>query len=225
MDQHLINIFANNVVNVLVVVCFFCGLLRFNRLDIAGKIFLINIGVEAAEVVMQYLVSYRVLSDRYMLYTEKFFEPAGYVFICLYFNHIIDGFNKNKVGIIIAMVGIAIAIGQSIWGKQEALLTNDYFFVFKEFSIIAMSLFALYRIFLKREDLKVTQYAHFWLIALLLFDTTENYLSLLYSEYINTVVERNVYFVQTLTDGLEFIGISIVFVLYPKLTSGRLWMQ
>jgi len=142
-----------------------------------------------------------------------------FCFICLYFNTSIDVFAKNNTGYYIGGIGIIWGIANIIF-LQGFNKVNSYFLLFEGLSTIGICLFAYFRLLFHHDQLRLYKYPHFWFTTILMIFwsiiflnwSLYNYVSIRYKEA-SWIVNVSILFVNI----LNYLSISCVFILYPKM--------
>jgi hypothetical protein len=138
--------------------------------------------------------------------------------LCLYFNNVIDVFAKKGVGIYIGAAGIALGIINMTF-IQNLNVLNSYFLFFEGLSVIALSLFAFFRLLLKYDSLYLYKYHHFWFISILIFFWSITFLTWGLYDFINTVLAHDAWkinFGLMIIGTVTYSGFGCVFLLYNK---------
>jgi hypothetical protein len=86
-----------------------------------------------------------------------------FLLVCIYFNHTIDVFIRSGTGLKIGVAGLLAGTGTA--GMAPGL----YISLAESLCAIAMCLWALYRLLLQHEQLRLLRYPHFWFITIFLF--------------------------------------------------------
>lgn len=137
--------------------------------------------------------------------------------VSLYFNFSIDTFKRNKIGWVIGLIGIIVAIANAKF-LQPLYEYNSNFLLFEGFCILSMSLFAFYRI-LENEEVIIFQTPHFWICCILLFFWGITYANWsLYTVLIAKKLDVIPYIglILLYINIMTYLGFSIVLVLLPK---------
>ena len=141
--------------------------------------------------------------------------------LCYYFNNAIDIFRQKKIGLYIGIIGILFGIVNLIF-LQHITSLNSFFLLFEGLSVIAMSLFAFFRMLLKYDSLRLYRYPHFWFIRIILFFWSITFLTWGLYDYINTQLHQSMLTIDTALEtvgSITYCALGTVFLLYPKLTN------
>jgi hypothetical protein len=97
---------------------------------------------------------------------QHIFSPLELLIVGFYFHHSVSTFRKKKIGVLVAVTGIALAI-LTTW-FLEPLLTHPTIFLLTEaFIIIILSLFSFFHIFYK-EEVRLLTSVQFWISFIML---------------------------------------------------------
>jgi hypothetical protein len=185
-------------------------------LDKASKIIAILICCASVNEGAAYILA-KIYHNNLALYTIYSFIEFG--ILCLYFNNVIDVFIKNNIGIYIGIVGIFLGIIDLVF-LQHIDSFNSYFLLFEGLMVIAMSLFAFFRLLLKYDSLKLFKYHHFWVISILIFFWSITFLSWGLYDYIHQELKQTAFEIDTalvIISTLTYTCLGCVFLLYSKM--------
>lgn len=153
--------------------------------------------------------------------------PAHHIFsyfeiclITLFFLHVVKAKNVKKWSILSAAVWFAIVI-LNIMLFQPLTRLNTNVLLLESFSIIAMSLLALYRILLSENQINILKYAPFLLVILQMILWSGSF----FFWGVGTYLIAHGWEAQTLNyfhlylNIIVYLGTATVFLLYPKLES------
>lgn len=152
-------------------------------------------------------------------------QPIEFFLICLYFNYSVDAFYKNKVGTIIGVSGLFFGVCNYFF-IQSPYVINSLFLILKGVLIIALCLYAFYRLLILDDDIDLTANVNFWINSLMLFYWSTT--TLLWGAYDMLISELNVskvliHNLLILINVITYLGFGTVFLLYKKMktTHGR----
>jgi hypothetical protein len=193
-----------------------CSLCRYKRLDIASKVICVLVCCALLNESAAYYVAIKY-HNNLPVYAIYCFIEFG--LLCLYFNFLIDVFTKKKIGIYIGVAGIIFGV-VNVTFVQNLNSINSYFLFFEGLSVIALSLFAFFRLLLKHDSLNLYRYHHFWFISILIFFWSITFLTWGLYDYINLELQHEAWKINV---GLMIAGtitygcFGFVFILYPKI--------
>jgi hypothetical protein len=192
------------------------GISRFKVLDTASKMLAIMTCCAFVNEGAAYFAAH-IFHNNLPIYAIYCF--VEFSLLCLYFNNIIDVFAKNNIGIYIATGGVMLGIANLIF-LQGINNLNSYFLFFEGLSVIAMSFFAFFRMFLKNDTRDFLKYPHFWFLSILIFFWTITFLNWGLYDYVNNrwhQVASMINFVFLIIAAITYGGFGFVFLIYPKL--------
>lgn len=94
------------------------------------------------------------------------YSPVSLAIVALYYNYLLPGFRKYRVGYMVAAFGIAAAVSNTIW-LQPLTALDSHMVLLSGLCIISMALYALFYI-LTRDYTPVRRNIHFWLSLIFL---------------------------------------------------------
>lgn len=196
----------------------FFSIYRFNKLDSASKILAIMVCCAFLnECTAYYLaVKYKNNLSLYSLYSLIEFP-----LLCLYFNKVIDIFIKRNIGIYIAIFGVTLGIINIVF-IQHLNSLNSFFLFFEGLCVIAMSLFAFFRLLLKNENLKLFKYPHFLFISTLIFFWSITILNWGFYDYFIQRLKEDIWKIDLfilIVNMITYTSLGSIFLLYPKLSA------
>ena len=155
------------------------------------------------------------------LFVYHFYNPVEIFMISMYFNESIPAFKKRNAGLWIGIFGAAASVGNTLF-LQQLNAVNSNHLLFECFAIIAMSVFAFYRMY-KNED-ELIRNPHFWITSLLMFYYSITFFHWGMDAFFATVLRPyHISFLYVLWTAnlLSYAGIAVVFMLIPKMAYTR----
>ncbi len=143
--------------------------------DTASKIILVLLCLTLTSEIASHLAAIRYHNNMFIYHL---FAPIQLIVIGIYFDSINN--RKGKVGTIVGIIGIVLAIINSLF-FQSFDVFNSNFLLFEGLVIMTLSLFSFQRI-LSNDNIDIFRYKHFWIVVILIFFWSFTYTSLaLYS--------------------------------------------
>lgn len=186
----------------------------FNKIDNPSKLISILLFFAfATEITALLLVNViKVKNPAYHIYSivELFLTTV-------YFLKTIKPRNIKTMLILAAL--ICPAIGLLNMRFQSIKTINSYMLIFECFTIICMSIYALYRILLDETVLDTFKYPHFWFWASFLLYWSGSFF---YWAFLISIVQSHSKFGewvsiwQVVINIILYLGIGVTFLLYPK---------
>jgi hypothetical protein len=198
-----------------ILIAFVAGVYNFKALDRAAKsIVILLIITFITECVAQYV------AQKYHnnLPVYNFFNPIELFFYCIYFNFSVDVFKRKNIGWYIG--GLAIVLGLINVIVRSVFLFNSYYLLFEGLVVIAMSLFALFRLLIKNDSLKFTLYAHFWFPVIFLMFWSVTFLNWGLYDYFSVTLKKGMLYIGwaiMLVNILTYSTIGLILFLFPKM--------
>ena len=139
------------------------SLIQFKKLDKASKYI-------AALISLNFIVETSAAWGAFVYHQNNIIYnihgPIDLLIICLYFNTVIESFNKNNTGIIIGVFGAVVAILNVLF-IQDIFVLNTNFLALQSVLVVAMCLYYYYD-FLLNDTFQKKLPIHFWFTSLLL---------------------------------------------------------
>ncbi len=189
---------------------------RYRALDHASRIFTIYIWFSVASEIIARSVG-RIYHNNMPVYAV--YSVIEFVFLCVYFNNIIDVFKPRNIGYHIAGIGVALGLYNMVY-VQGIFRLNSYFLIFEAICIISMSLFFFARMFLQHGQLRLHKYHHFWFAAILSFFWSITFIQWGLYEYINVKYPRYVAIDNAaivVVSMVSYLSMICVYLFYPKM--------
>lgn len=199
----------------LTVVClsFLFGLIRFNRLDNAGRIVLLLLFVILVDEVIAHRFAQRFKNNMVV------YNAYGLVELCLlilYFSFSNSFFGNKKIAYLLLAGGLAVGIVNFAFFESFKKLNSVYIF-FEGFVVIVLALVSFYRLLLFDEELKLYRHPHFWFASVFLFFWSITYLNWgLFPLLRDPGTIGNVIFFIWIVNIITYGAIGLIFQLYPK---------
>ena len=155
------------------------------------------------------------------LFVFHFYNPVEIFMISMYFNESIPIFKKKNAGLWIGAFSAAVDICNTVF-LQPLSVTNSNALHFASFAVIAMSVFAFYRMY-KNED-ELIRNPHFWITSILMFYWSVTFLYWGMESFFTTVLRayNDAFFVVFgIANILCYGGIALIFILYPKIVPSK----
>lgn len=193
-----------------------CSIYRFKRLDTASRILSLLICSAFINEGAAFCIG-RIYHNNLPLYTFYCFFEFG--MLCLYFNNVIDVFIKKNIGIYIGIAGIMLGIINVLFIQHLDTL-NSYFLFFEGLSVIAMSLFAFFRLLLKFDSLDLYKYQHFWFISILIFFWCITFLNWGLYDYFNLKLHHEAWKINfgiLIAGVITYVSFGCVFLFHFKI--------
>ncbi len=171
-----------------------------------------------ATFIQEVIAGYLKINRKSNFFTYHFYTPVEIYLIAQYFDRSIDLKPKNRLAIIIGLVGGCFCLINTLFFQPLSKI-NSYDLLFEGSVVLGLSLLSFYRLLL-REDVVPGKMAQFWLTICFLFYWSLTYANFgLYGGQIGRVSKLTQIFDSTLTIAnlLFYIGIAIVFIRYKKL--------
>lgn len=148
----------------------------------------------------------------------NFFNPFELLCFSLYFNYSVDVFRKRNIGWYIAGLGIVIGIINVT--ARSIFLFNSYYLLFEGFTVNAMSLFALFRLFIKNDALQFRKYPHFWFPVTFLMFWSITFLNWGLYDYLILTLKRDKLYIDlviTFINIFTYLAMGLILFLFPKM--------
>src|SRR6218665_2485027 len=140
--------------------------------------------------------------------------------ICLYFNYSISFFQRNRIGIILALLGIGAGI-TTIIAFDCFYTTNSNFLFLECMGIICMSLYAIFKLLLlNTESLQPYRKVQFWVpLILVLYQVGSLWSWMMYEYYrlIGDNATHNLHHMLLSNGILTYLLFSLFYLYYPTL--------
>lgn len=168
------------------------------------------------ELILKYLaIRY---GNNHVGYSVNFFFE--FCLTCLYFNYSIPQFEKKSVGIIIAILGSVIGLINASFIEPDVALKLN-FCTFANIVIIALSIYSLYSMIIKRNDPKFMYNPHFWIAsALMVFYLSDFTFWGMYNviiQYPDLIVKPLLHTIHAFLVILFYLALDLVFLFIPFL--------
>ncbi len=189
---------------------------RYKILDHAARIFTVYIWVSVlCELVAR--IAGRVYHNNMPVYA--IYGLVEFVFMCVYFNNIIDVFRPKNIGYHLAGIGLVLGVCNIVY-VQGFFRLNTYFLIFEAISFIGMSLFFFARMFLLYGQLRLYKYHHFWFAAIISFFWSLTFIQWGLYEYINVKYPSYVDMDNAaivIASMVSYTAMACVYIFYPKM--------
>jgi len=214
------NAFAQDVMLVsTLTIALVIGALRYRHFDAGTRIIFFLVVVDMLSESIGFYTAIRYHSNAI---TYNISAVLDFFLLNMYFNDVIDVFYKRRIGWYIAGVSVVLWILNLIFLQPIDVFGTNFLFV-EGFVIIAVSLFGFFRLLLHHDQLRLFRYHHFWFITMILLYWSLTFLNFgFYSLITIKVIKRAWVMISIIwmANVLLYLGIAIVFLLYPKMQKG-----
>lgn len=127
-----------------------------------------------------------------------------------------------NLGLYLGGIGIVLGVLNLLF-LQSLNTLNYYFLFFEGLVVIAMSLFAFFRLLLKHDSLNLYKYHHFWFVCILVFFWSITFLNWGLYDYINVRLQYAAWKINLalmMVSAITYSCFGSVFLLYPKMQRG-----
>lgn len=212
MNYELVSIIGSVIIGYAII----AGIYNFKSLDKASRIllFLMLFTFIIESVADYFIVKYNNSNVVYGL-----FNPIQLLFIAAYYNYSIEGLKKSKIALLIGGVGTMFGFVNYIW-IQTPFKMNNFFLLFESLIVIALSLYAFYKMLLEDEQLVLTKYQHFWLTSIQLFFWTATFFIWGLYNYMTVTLGIGasiIHIVLLSVNVIYYVGMGTVFLMYNKM--------
>ncbi|MCB9044707.1 MAG: hypothetical protein H6550_01080 [Chitinophagales bacterium] len=140
------------------------GLYKVRTKDITVKIIVLLLSLTfVSELIAK--ISASVFHNN--MYVYHIFAPVQLLVLGIYFDSIEPRFKKKRIGLIIGLAGVLIAICNTLLFQPPTAL-NSNFLLFEGLAVMALSLFTFQRI-LNDDKIDIYKYPYFWFNIILVF--------------------------------------------------------
>ena len=195
------------------------GALRLRHFDMGTRILFFMVVVD---MISEAIALYTALKYHTNAIAYNISGVLDFFLLSMYFNDVIDVFYKRKIGWYIAGGSIVLWIVNLMVFQPINVFGTNFLFV-EGFVIIAVSLFGFFRLLLHHDQLRLYRYHHFWFIAMILLYWSLTFLNFGFYSLITIKVLKRAWVMISiiwLANVLLYLGIAIVFLLYPKMQKG-----
>lgn len=203
----------------ILVVAVMTGFARLKHFDMGTRILYCMVVVDMAS---ETIGLYTALKYHTNAIVYNISSVLDFFLLSMYFNDVIDVFYKRKIGWYIAGASVLLWMLNLIFLQPIDVFGTNFLFV-EGFVIIAVSLFGFFRLLLHHDQLRLFRYHHFWFIAMVLLYWSLTFLNFgFYSLITIKVIKRAWVMISIIwmANVLLYLGIAIVFLLYPKMQKG-----
>jgi hypothetical protein len=192
------------------------GIKRYNLFDGGSQIIFWLLAITLANEILIFVFEIKAL-NKTLIY--HFYNPVELFVVTLYFLITIKVNYFRIFAVLCGTLYAILEIANTVFLQPLTRLNSNYI-IFESFVIIAMSLFALYRILVNDNLYPVLKYAHFWFwsFILLYFSVTFFYwpcIKVLYRDHsIYYTIANDIEMVVNI---LVYAGIGAVIFFYPKI--------
>ena len=204
------------IIIIALIIVVFCGFFRYKMLDNGSKLLCLLL---STDLISESLGLYTALKYHTNMPVYDINCLVEFLILCIYFNDVIDVFYKKNIGWHIGIAGVILGILNIIFLQPLSVFSSN-FLLFEGFTLIAISLFALFRLIIKYEQLKLFRYHHFWFISIILVYLSITFLNFGFYDAFRHVLHSYKWLLEYFMwfGGIfNFTGMAIVFILYPKL--------
>lgn len=140
------------------------GIYKLKYKDKASRIL---VGLLCLTLVSEFTAYWAAVKFQNNMFVYHFFAPVQLIIIGIYFDNIDCFKRKQKIGLLIGMLGAIIAVVNTVFFQPLKTL-NSNFLLFEGLIIMGLALYSFQRI-LTDEKLDIYKYRHFWMIVILIF--------------------------------------------------------
>jgi hypothetical protein len=197
------------------------GFYRYKHLDFNSRIIFYLIILVIVGEIADYYFAFRFKNNMPVYHV---FSVVHLIAVLFYFVSFLKINRYLYAGIVVLIIAAGIANARFL---QPLNTLNSNFLLFENFSITVMSMYALYKILIDDNIIKVYKYIHFWLwVLLLVLYCSTFYLWSFYKilsaswsgwEYIRVS--------HWLINLLVYAGFGIVFLLLPKIDKKEIYYK
>ena len=218
MNYRLVSIIGSVIIGYAIIT----GIHNFRSLDKASRIllFLMLFTFINESIADYFIAKYNNSNVIYGL-----FNPIQLLFIAAYYNYSTSAFKENNIALYIGMVGAVFGFVNYIW-IQTPFKMNNFFLLLESLIVIALSLYAFYRLLLEDESLVLTRLSHFWLTSIQLFFWTATFFIWGLYNYMTVTLGIGAQLIHTVllsVNIIYYVGIGTVFILYKKMQKHNGW--
>lgn len=155
----------NNLIVATLLLAVLIGATRYRSMSTSVKMFwLLTLTMFLSEAIAYYAA----IKYRNNLGVYGISSLAGIFVTCLYFNYSIPLFRKYGIGIIIGIISVFVGVLCNFYLQKPATFPS-YFLHYQSLLIIALALFSLTKMLVRKESYSVRHEVHFWICFVLIF--------------------------------------------------------
>lgn len=192
------------------------GVFNYKHLDKASRILLF---LMLLTFINERIAHYFIDTHNNSNLVYGLFNPIQLLFIAGYYNYSNNAFKGNNIALFIGLTGAVFGFVNYIW-IQTPYKMNNFFLLLESLVVIALSLYAFYRLLLEDDSLILTKYCHFWLTSIQLFFWTATFFIWGMYNYMTLTLGVGaaiIHVVLVSVNVVYYIGIGTVFLLYKKM--------